>query len=459
MSKTCSFIKAGAILGGTIIVTAAVAPLFLPNQNVKPLTSAQAAEITAQTMNSKCADCHKPGTHISELVNTLSGGLLARHIRDGQRSYNMEEPPTAVTLSKLEHVLQINSMPPTSYTMVHWGSTLTLREKNAMLQWIKNERLKIFGDMVGEEYALSPLAPIPDALPTDPAKVALGYKLFHDVRLSTDNTVSCASCHSLEKAGTDNLPTSTGVRGQKGGINAPTVFNAAFHAKQFWDGRAANLQEQAGGPPLNPVEMGYEHPDDWKKIAAKLDQDTAFAAEFKKVYPQGFTGETITNAIAEYEKTLITPNSPFDRYLKGDENAISENAKKGYKLFLKLGCQTCHTGPAMGGQSFEYADLKGDFFAGRAKTNDDNGLMNFSKKESDRHRFRVPTLRNVELTWPYMHDASAQTLEEAITKMYHYQLGYDKLDKKEVRLLVAFLKTLTGEYNGKPVQGEVCPAS
>lgn len=126
--------------------------------------------------------------------------------------------------------------------------------------------------------------------------------------------------------------------------------------------------------------MGYEHPDDWKKIAAKLDQDTAFAAEFKKVYPQGFTGETITNAIAEYEKTLITPNSPFDRYLKGDENAISENAKKGYKLFLKLGCQTCHTGPAMGGQSFEYADLKGDFFAGRAKTNDDNGLMNFSKR-------------------------------------------------------------------------------
>ena len=106
-----------------------------------------------------------------------------------------------------------------------------------------------------------------------------------------------------------------------------TVFNAAFHTKQFWDGRAANLQEQAGGPPLNPVEMGYEHPDDWNKIAAKLNADTAFAAEFKKVYPQGFTGETITNAIAEYEKTLITPNSPFDRYLKGDENAISENAK------------------------------------------------------------------------------------------------------------------------------------
>ena len=171
MSKTRSFITAGAILGGTVIVTAAVAPLFLPNQNIKPLTSAQAAEITAHTMNSKCADCHKPGTHISELVNTLSGGLLARHIRDGQRSYNMDEPPTAVTLSKLEHVLQINSMPPTSYTMVHWGSTLTLPEKAAMLQWVKDERLKIFGDMVGKENAIAAISPIPDALPTDPAKV------------------------------------------------------------------------------------------------------------------------------------------------------------------------------------------------------------------------------------------------------------------------------------------------
>ena len=458
MSKTRSFLQAGAILGGTVIVTAAVAPLFLPNQNTKDLTSAEAAEITAHTMDTKCADCHKPGTEVPGLVNTLSGGLLARHMRDGQRSYNMEEPPSAVTLSKLEHVLQTGSKPPTSYTMVHWGSTLTPLEKAAMQKWIRDERLKIFGDMVGAEYAISPIAPIPDKLPADPAKVELGYKLFHDVRLSTDNTVSCATCHSLEKGGTDNLATSTGVRGQKGGINAPTVFNAAFHTKQFWDGRAANLQEQAGGPPLNPVEMGYEHPDDWNKIAAKLNADTAFAAEFKKVYPQGFTGETITNAIAEYEKTLITPNSPFDRYLKGDENAISKNAKKGYRLFLKLGCQTCHTGPAMGGQSFEYADLKGDFFSGRAKTNDDNGLMNFTKKETDKHRFRVPTLRNVELTWPYMHDASAQTLEEAITKMYHYQLGYDKLDKNEVRLLVAFLKTLTGEYQGKPVQGEVCPA-
>ena len=331
MSKTRSFLQAGAILGGTVIVTAAVAPLFLPNQNTKDLTSAEAAEITAHTMDTKCADCHRPGTEVPGLVNTLSGGLLARHMRDGQRSYNMEEPLSAVTLSKLEHVLQTGSMPPTSYTMVHWGSTLTPLEKAAMQKWIRDERLKIFGDMVGEEYAISPIAPIPDKLPADPAKVELGYKLFHDVRLSTDNTVSCATCHSLEKAGTDNLATSTGVRGQKGGINAPTVFNAAFHTKQFWDGRAANLQEQAGGPPLNPVEMGYEHPDDWNKIAAKLNADTAFAAEFKKVYPQGFTGETITNAIAEYEKTLITPNSPFDRYLKGDENAISENAKKGYR--------------------------------------------------------------------------------------------------------------------------------
>lgn len=459
MNKACSFIKAAAILGGTVIVAAAVAPLFLPDQSIGTLTPQEAAEITTRAMATKCADCHKPGTQVPGLVNTLSGGLLARHVKDGVRSYNMDEPLTAATLSKLEYVLEHGTMPPTSYTMVHWGSTLTPLEQAAMRQWVQNERLDLFQHMIGADFAIYPVTPIPDSLPTDPAKVALGYKLFHDVRLSTDNTVSCATCHALDKAGTDNLATSTGVRGQKGGINAPTVFNAAFHVKQFWDGRAATLQEQAGGPPLNPVEMGYQHPSDWDKIAAKLNADPEFAAEFKKAYPEGFNGETITNAIAEYERTLITPNSPFDRYLKGDRDAIDETAKKGYRLFLKLGCQTCHTGPAMGGQSFEFADLKGDFFAGRAKTNDDNGLMNFSKRESDQHRFRVPTLRNVELTWPYMHDASATTLEAAITKMYHYQLGYDKLDKQEVRQLVAFLKTLTGEYQGKPVQGQPSPES
>lgn len=350
MSKTRSFLQAGAILGGTVIVTAAVAPLFLPNQNTKDLTSAEAAEITAHTMDTKCADCHGPGSRGSGTGEHPFGGLLARHMRDGQRA-------TTGGTALRRHPLQTGARaprprapcPPPPIPWFTGAARSTPLEKAAMQKWIRDERLKIFGDMVGEEYAISPIAPIPDKLPADPAKVELGYKLFHDVRLSTDNTVSCATCHSLEKAGTDNLATSTGVRGQKGGINAPTVFNAAFHTKQFWDGRAANLQEQAGGPPLNPVEMGYEHPDDWNKIAAKLNADTAFAAEFKKVYPQGFTGETITNAIAEYEKTLITPNSPFDRYLKGDENAISENAKKGYRLFLKLGCQTCHTGPAMGG--------------------------------------------------------------------------------------------------------------
>ncbi len=451
MDKLKSFIGAGCILGGTVILSAAISPFFLEDHSLKSLTKSEAAAIAAQAMKTKCADCHTPGAQINALADTLSGGLLSRHKKDGVRHFNMDEPYNLASLAKLERSVQKNTMPLASYTAVHWGSTLSPVEKQALQQWVNDERKQKFGvDAV--------ITPIPDSLAVNQAKVALGNALYHDVRLSNDNTVSCATCHALDKAGTDNLPTSTGVRGQKGGINAPTVFNAAFHTQQFWNGRAKDLKEQAGGPPLNPVEMGYSHPDDWKQIAAKLDADPEFSAAFKRVYPEGFNGDTITDAIAEYEKTLITPNSPFDRYLKGNKNAISEKAQKGYALFMELGCQTCHSGPAMGGQSFEYADLKGDYFGGRKLTPDDMGLQGFTQKEADKHKFRVPTLRNVELTWPYMHDASANTLEDAVTKMFHCQLGYDQLNKHEIDLLVEFMKTLTGEYSGRPVKGTPCPA-
>ncbi len=454
MDKLKSFIGAGCILGGTVILSAAISPFFLEDHSLKPLTKSEAATIAAQALKTKCADCHTAGAQVNALADTLSGGMLSKHKNDGVRHFNMDEPYTLASLAKLERVLQKNTMPPAPYTAVHWGSTLSPVEKQALNQWIKDERKQKFGvDAV--------IVPIPDSVAVNQAKVALGYTLYHDVRLSSDNTVSCATCHAIDKAGTDNLARSKGVdkdgKPQYGGINAPTVFNAVFHTKQFWNGRAKDLKEQAGGPPLNPVEMGYSQPDDWKKIAAKLDADPQLSADFKRVYPQGFNGDTITDAIAEYEKTLITPHSPFDKFLKGDKKAISEKARKGYALFMELGCQTCHAGPAMGGQSFEYANLKGDFFGGRELSADDMGLQGFTQKEADKHKFRVPTLRNVELTWPYMHDASANTLEEAITKMFHYQLGYDKLNRHEIDLLVEFLKTLTGEYRGQRLKGTPCP--
>ncbi len=450
MDKFKSLLGAGGILTGVVVLSAAISPFFLEDHRLENLTGAKATEMAKQALLTKCADCHTEGAEVNGLANTLSGGMLMKHKNEGLRHFNMDDQPNSATLTKLENVIEKRTMPPVAYTAVHWGTTLSSQEKLAINNWIKEKRLSQYG----QETAI---APIPQTVKADPAKVKLGYKLFHDVRLSDDNTVSCSTCHALDKAGTDNLATSTGVRGQKGGINAPTVFNATFHVQQFWNGRAANLQEQAGGPPLNPVEMGYKHPEDWQKISAKLAQDPELVAAFNAIYGGRIDAHTITDAIAVYESTLITPNSPFDKFLKGDVNAISQKAKKGYKLFLELGCHTCHTGPAMGGQSFEYANLKGDFFRGRKLTADDMGLQGFTGREADKHKFRVPTLRNIELTWPYMHDASANTLEEAITTMFHYQLGYNKLNQHDVALLVEFLKTLTGEYQGKPVQGTPCP--
>lgn len=464
MNKFCSLIQSVGIVAGVTVVTAAVSALILPGS--PKTTSEEQVAVNDQAVRSilqaKCAECHIPGYQVPDLLNTLSGGLVRKHMNDGLRAFNLKEPLTQVSWAKLEHAISSGSMPPASFTAVHWGSLLTPQEKSTLLTWIHSNRTasaQRLGVKIAEQFQGEPILPLPDALPINSAKAAVGQMLFNDKRLSVDNTVSCATCHALDKAGTDNLPVSVGVKGQKGGINAPTVFNAALHFIQFWDGRAANLQEQAGGPPLNPVEMGYSHPNDWQKIAAKLSQDPAFSAKFFAVYPEGFTGESITNAIAEYERTLITPNSPFDRYLKGDDKAICHKAKEGYALFKKYGCQTCHNGVGIGGQSFEFADLKGNFFGNRTLTADDNGRMNFTKSPKDQHKFKVPTLRNVALTWPYMHDASATTLPEAVVKMFQYQIGSKEVSDSDVSKITAFLHSLTGEFNGKPLTGTPYPGA
>ncbi len=379
-------------------------------------------------------------------------------MRDANRDFDVTQPLTEVSLAKLQFAIGTGSMPPSRYTVVHWGAGLSPREVVAIDKLVKTERRKKYSNLhAAPQFATEPIQPIPDSLGADEAKAALGKLLFNDVRLSDDNTVSCATCHSLDKAGADNLPVSVGVRGQKGGINSPTVFNAAFHFIQFWDGRARDLREQAGGPPLNPVEMGYSDESGWKDIIRKLQADSRLTEQFRAVYPEGYSAHNITDAIAEYEKTLITPDSPFDRYLKGDEGAISKNARQGYGYFKKYGCYTCHVGVAMGGQSFEYADLKGDFFGHRPKTTDDNGRFNFTKNSRDLHRFKVPNLRNVALTWPYMHDASCNTLAEAVDKMLEYLVGAGDAPRDEKKKIVEFLRAQTGEYEGKRVSGTPSP--
>lgn len=283
-------------------------------------------------------------------------------------------------------------------------------------------------------------------------KVILGNLLFHDVRLSADNTVSCSSCHGLNTGGVDNKQFSEGVGGQFGGVNAPSVYNAYYNFVQFWDGRAATLADQAAGPPLNPVEMACKSFDE---ICEKLNADAAFSKAFKEVYPDGFNQANITDAIQEFERTLLTPNSRFDKYLKGDNAALTAEELTGYDLFKKYNCATCHVGENMGGQSYELLGIKHDYFADRGTelTIEDNGRFKETKDERDRHRFKVPGLRNVVLTAPYFHDGTQATLEDAVIAMAKYEVGVD-LSTQEVAQMVSFLRTLTGEYQGKLLVNE-----
>ena len=216
--------------------------------------------------------------------------------------------------------------------------------------------------------------------------------------------------------------------------------------------RAADLQEQAGGPPLNPIEMGSK---DWDEIVARLAADAELTAKFRAVYPDGWSGKNITNAIAEYEKTLISPDSRFDRWLRGDKSALTAAEVGGYERFKAYRCASCHVGKSMGGQSYEYLDLKKDYFADRGgkPLGSDKGRFNASGKEEDMHRFKVPNLRNVELTHPYLHDGTVTTLDEAVRIMGIYCSGLD-VPQKDRALIVGFLRTLTGQHEGRPVQGE-----
>jgi len=282
-----------------------------------------------------------------------------------------------------------------------------------------------------------PIQPIPEAKITDPAKVELGKKLFFEPRLSKSGFLSCNSCHNLATGGADNLPSSIGHKWQLGPINSPTVLNAKFNLAQFWDGRAKDLQEQAAGPIANPGEMASSH-----EVAIEVLQSIPeYIAEFKAVYgDETIDIERVTDAIATFEETLVTPNSPFDQWLNGKDDAISEEATAGYTLFKEKGCTACHNGTAVGGNSYQKLGVVKPY----DKDTETLGRFNVTQKEVDKFVFKVPTLRNIELTAPYFHDASTWSLSEAVNTMAEYQLGM-KLSDEENAKIVAFLKTLTGE--------------
>jgi cytochrome c peroxidase len=292
-----------------------------------------------------------------------------------------------------------------------------------------------------------PIKPIAVDTRLDAGKVALGERLFNDKRLSKDNSLSCASCHNLTRGGVDNLPQSIGIGSAKGPLNAPTVFNSSLNFRQFWDGRVATLEEQTVGPVHNPLEMG----SNWTEVLGKLAQDSALVAQMKQSYPDGLQAKTIQDAIAVFERSLVTPNARFDKYLKGDKTALSADELKGYQLFKAYGCVACHQGVNVGGNMFQTFGVMGDYFAKRGGvTAADLGRYNVTKDEADKHVFKVPSLRNVALTAPYFHDGSAKTLPDAVDVMFKYQLGR-AASAQDKELIVKFLHTLTGEHKGKPL--------
>ncbi len=288
---------------------------------------------------------------------------------------------------------------------------------------------------------VEPIAPLPSSVDVNMDKVLLGRSLYHDTALSGDGTISCATCHMLDHGGAEPRKTSTGIKGQIGPINSPTVLNAGYNFVQFWDGRAKDLQEQAAGPVENPIEMGAK----WDGVVERLKKNEDYVAAFGKLYTDGITKDNVTDAIAEYEKSLITP-SRFDKFLLGDQTAITDAERKGYATFKEVGCTACHTGIIVGGTMFQKMGLVKDYFKDRGTpiTEADLGRYNVTKKEADKHFFKVPTLRNVELTPPYLHDGSRTTLEETVKIMGTYQLGRD-LSDAQVNSIVTFLKSLTGE--------------
>ncbi|MBL4834933.1 MAG: cytochrome-c peroxidase [Pseudomonas sp.] len=282
-----------------------------------------------------------------------------------------------------------------------------------------------------------PIQPIKPAVVTEPEKVELGKKLFFDPRLSRSGFISCNSCHNLSMGGSDNLPSSIGHNWQEGPINSPTVLNSSMNVAQFWDGRAADLQEQAAGPISNPMEMASTH----VLALDVLRSIPQYRKDFAEIYGDDEVNlNRVTDAIAAFEETLVTPNSPFDQWLKGDDDALTEAELAGYNTFKKIGCTACHNGPAAGGTSFQRMGVVEPYIT----DNPAEGRVAVTGEDADRFSFKVPTLRNVELTYPYFHDGAHWELEEAVDLMARLQLGRD-LEKTDINNMTAFLKSMTGD--------------
>ncbi len=294
-------------------------------------------------------------------------------------------------------------------------------------------------------YKNEPILPIPLTITLDTRKIKLGERLFNDPQLSHNNLLACANCHQLLLGGDDGLARSITNQGKPDLINAPTVFNSVYNFRQTWRGAFRTLELQAEADIKNPRHGAST----WYEVLPKLNANVDYKNTFNSIYPEGITRETVLDSIATFEKSLITPNSKFDQYLRGNESAITKDEKEGYLYFKQYGCIACHQGVNIGGNVFQKFGLFADYFSGRENiTKADYGLFNVTGEEKDRFVFRVPSLRNVAITAPYLHDGSEKSLKETIKLMAIYQLG-TTLPDEHIDKLEIFLKTLTGEYKGQ----------
>ena len=290
-----------------------------------------------------------------------------------------------------------------------------------------------------------PISPIPQTVEFNAAKAALGQSLFSDTRFSKNNTVACATCHQLESGGDDNVSTGISLIADHHALNTPSIFNARYNFRQNWNGSAATLEEQIEMVMANQHEFNNQ----WDNVTAQLSTDRNFVKAYNKIYNGIVTKDNLVDALVEYEKSLVTPNSAFDRYLRNEKNSLTQEEINGYMLFKGLGCISCHQGMNIGGNLYQRFGIFYDYLAERGDINKhDFGKFNTTKRQMDKFVFKVPSLRNVAVTAPYLHDGSAKTLEDAISIMGKTQLGRT-LTANEISLIKAFLNSLTGQYNNK----------
>jgi cytochrome c peroxidase len=299
--------------------------------------------------------------------------------------------------------------------------------------------------------------PLPSALdsssnPATPAKIELGRILYFENRISKSQKFSCNSCHMLDKFGVDNESTSEGHKGQRGDRNSPTVYNAAGHVAQFWDGRASDVEAQAKGPVLNPVEMAM--PDE-KAVVAVLKSMPEYITLFQKAFPgekDPVTYDNMAKAIGAFERKLVTP-SRWDKFLAGDQKALTDPEKAGFLKFSDAGCATCHMGALVGGNNYQKLGAVRDY-----PNLKDHGRAKVTKNNLEDFYFKVPSLRNIEKTGPYFHDGKVKSLEETVQLMAEYQLG-KKLTAADLNSIITWLKSLTGEVPASYIQKPKLPAS